>query len=73
MQDWFGRNLDKTKYGFMNKIIIKIYIKLYIKFQKEQNDRVHRVKNRIEVLLKEVEEILANYADTDKIGIKAYL
>lgn len=69
LRDWFGSNSNKTKYEYINLIIIHSYIKFYTDYWKYQNKNMQNYTVKKEKLMEDIQWILEVYTNSNKIGI----
>ena len=73
VKDWFGGNSEETKYHNTNRMIVKSCVKLYHDCWCQRNDLMQNDKNKKDRLLEEVQRILEEYKNLDRVGVQSYL
>ena len=73
VKDWFGANSDETKYHQSNKIIIKHCVHLYHDCWLQRNKLMQEDKNLKQRLVEEIQRIVTNYQDSERVGVQNYI
>ena len=73
VKDWFGANSDETKYHQSNKIIIKHCVHLYHDCLLQRNKLMQEDKNLKQRLVEEIQRIVINYQDSERVGVQNYI